>query len=77
MLVLSSDGSDSLASRLFWGGFDAFEPETIDLYLRLLKRSEVVFDIGANTGLFALLVTIDCRDREVYFVAETSTLGRK
>lgn len=65
-VVITSDGSDSLASTLFWSGLSGFEPETMDLYFRLLKYSKTVFDIGANTGLFALFAAIDCRSRDVY-----------
>jgi FkbM family methyltransferase len=65
-LKIISDGKDSIASGLYWNGLDSFEPETLELYFHLLKYSRVVFDVGANTGLFALLAAVDSRDREVY-----------
>lgn len=66
VLILASKGDDSIASSAYWYGLHSFEPETIDLYFHLLKHSQVVFDIGANTGLFALLAAVDSREREVH-----------
>ena len=66
VLVLVSDGRDSLASRLYWSGLRAFEPETIDVYMRLLKHCRVVFDVGANTGVFALLAANYASDMDVH-----------
>lgn len=64
--LTSKDGRDSIASRLYWGGLRGHEPETIDLFLHLLGHSSVVFDIGASTGLFALVAAIDHKDRIVH-----------
>jgi FkbM family methyltransferase len=66
VLILKSDGDDPTASRLCWCGLRSFEPETIDLYFHLIKHSKIVFDVGAHTGLFALLAAIDSRDREIH-----------
>lgn len=65
-VVLVSDGNDSLASRLYWSGLVAFEPETIDLFLHLLEYSSVVFDVGAYTGIFALISAISGVDKSVH-----------
>ena len=66
ILVLTSWGTDPIASSLYWGGLESFEFETFKLYLQLLKDAKVVFDIGANTGIFALLAAIDSPDRQVH-----------
>ncbi|HMR67149.1 MAG TPA: FkbM family methyltransferase [Anaerolineae bacterium] len=66
VLILSSRGADPIASGLYWGGIESFEAETFKVYFDLLKTAEVVFDIGANTGIFALLAAIDCKDRQVH-----------
>ncbi len=66
VLVLYNDGNDTIASRLFWLGFDSFEPDTIQLLYRLMPGAEAFFDIGANTGLMALLAAIDDPQREVH-----------
>lgn len=66
VLALVSGGADPIASNLYWGGLETFEFETFTLYLELLKNAAVVFDIGANTGIFALLAAIDSPSREVH-----------
>ena len=65
-LILASDGDDAIPSALYWAGPRAYEPGTIDLYWRLLKHFQAVFDVGAHTGLFALLAAIESDDRDVH-----------
>jgi FkbM family methyltransferase len=65
-LILVSDGGDTIASRLYWNGPGGFEPETVNLYMHLMKHARTVFDIGAHTGLFALLAAVDSSDRDVH-----------
>jgi FkbM family methyltransferase len=65
-LVLGNDGNDTIASRLYWLGFDSFEPETIQLLYKLLPGVNTFFDIGANTGLMALLAAIYHPQRQVH-----------
>jgi FkbM family methyltransferase len=52
---METDGRDSIASLVYWLGPESYEPETIRVFLTLAEKSPVVFDIGANTGLYALL----------------------
>jgi FkbM family methyltransferase len=66
VLLLEGDGNDSLASGLYWKGLQSFEPETVELFLDLLEHAAVVLDIGAYTGLFALLAAVDCPARDVH-----------
>jgi FkbM family methyltransferase len=66
VLIVESDGGDSIASALYWNGLRGYEPDTVHLYFQLLRHSTVVFDIGSNTGLFALLAAISDRSREVH-----------
>src|SRR5205085_1739141 len=41
---------------LFWCGIGkGWERYSIDLWLKLCKQADVVFDIGANTGVYALM----------------------
>lgn len=61
-----SDGDDPIASSLYWTGIESFEFETVKLYLHLLENAQVVFDIGANTGLFTLLAAAGSKDRHVH-----------
>lgn len=45
-----------IENRLFWGGIDVgFEPTTVALWRTLAPHARGVLDIGANTGVFALL----------------------
>jgi FkbM family methyltransferase len=53
--IMVNDGSDIIANEIYWKGISAYEPQTENIMLKLLKNTEVFFDIGANTGLFTLL----------------------
>lgn len=65
-LVLCNNGNDTIAARLYWMGFGSFEPETIELLYKLLPSVNTFFDIGANTGLMALLAAINDPKRQVH-----------
>lgn len=52
---LQSGGRDSIASRLFWTGLEGFEPESLGPFYQLARNSQGVLDIGANTGIYALV----------------------
>lgn len=64
--LFKSDGRDQIASRLYWAGFNGHEPETILIYRHLLKRSRVIIDVGASTGLFTLIAGAECADGEIH-----------
>ncbi len=65
-LHMATDGGDAIAGMVFWLGLTGFERTTITLFRDLLKRSKVVFDIGANTGLFGLIAAVDDPLRQVF-----------
>lgn len=44
-----------IENELFWRGLDGWEKVSLELWRRLSARSKVIFDIGANTGVFGLL----------------------
>jgi FkbM family methyltransferase len=48
-------GKDRIAIKLARRGIWGYEGETTQLFLALVKDAQTVIDIGANTGLFALL----------------------
>jgi FkbM family methyltransferase len=48
-------GKDRIAIKLARRGLWGYEGETIRVFLDLVKEARTVIDIGANTGLFALL----------------------
>lgn len=54
-LRLHSQGDDWVTNQIFWKGWQAYEPGTIDVFYRLAERSEVVLDVGAYVGFFGLV----------------------
>jgi len=54
-VTLQSRGRDSIASRLYWRGLEGFEPESLGTFRHLATASDGVLDIGANTGIYALV----------------------
>jgi len=45
-----------LENEIFWSGLtDGWEKVSVNLWITLCKQSSVVFDIGANTGIYALI----------------------
>lgn len=50
-----SEDDDRIAGEIYDRGIAGFEPESVRTFLSLLARSaSVIFDIGANTGVYAL-----------------------
>lgn len=64
-IQLATAGRDSIASRLFWRGLEGFEPESLGPFHRLAKASVGVLDIGANTGVYALVAAAANPDADV------------
>jgi FkbM family methyltransferase len=46
---------DTVGEVLYWYGLKRFEPSTVPLFIELARKSRGVLDIGANTGLYAVL----------------------
>jgi len=65
-IYIESDAYDHITASLYWRGVKAFEPETIRIFLKLLKEAGNIVDIGANTGLYALIAAADNPTRNVY-----------
>ena len=61
-----SDGGDSIASNLYWGGMNNYEPETMELFNVLLTECKYIFDIGANSGVFSLYCLSTNKNAKVY-----------
>ncbi len=55
VVLMHNDGHDRIASMLYWRGLRGWEPATVRIFLRLIPPGSAVLDVGANSGLFALL----------------------
>jgi FkbM family methyltransferase len=51
---------------LFWKGITGYERESVNIWIKALKEAKTVVDIGANIGLFSLLVKTLNPGAEVY-----------
>lgn len=45
------------ANVVYWGGLEAVEPECVRPWEIACRHADVVLDVGANVGLFALMAT--------------------
>lgn len=56
-----------IENEIFWCGLnEAWEKTSIQLWQKLVRRADVIFDIGANTGLYALVAKSLNADSKVY-----------
>jgi FkbM family methyltransferase len=46
---------NTIENELFWLGPRGWEPYSTKAWIRLSEKSNVIFDIGANTGLYSLI----------------------
>ncbi|MDH5545047.1 MAG: FkbM family methyltransferase [Gammaproteobacteria bacterium] len=54
-------------NRIFWNGlYGDFERHSLRLWTELCQMSDVIFDIGANTGIYALLAKAVNPSAKVY-----------
>lgn len=47
--------TSDIARLLFWGGVKAFEYNSVRIFLKLVIKSKVFIDIGANIGYYSLV----------------------
>lgn len=56
----------TIENEIFWNGLgETWEPETVDLWISLCEKSKVIFDIGANTGIYSLIARSLNKDNEI------------
>src|SRR5262249_58762655 len=58
-------GKDRIALKLGRQGVFGYEPECMQVFLRLLANTRFFVDVGANTGLYALVAAIQDPARRV------------
>ena len=44
-----------LENQLFWKGLEGYEPNSLKIWLKLSEMSNIIFDLGANNGIYSLL----------------------
>jgi FkbM family methyltransferase len=44
-----------IENELFWRGLGGWEKTSLELWVRLCRRSRVILDVGANTGVYSLV----------------------
>ncbi|HXG85364.1 MAG TPA: FkbM family methyltransferase [Pyrinomonadaceae bacterium] len=45
-----------LENSLFWEGIEnGWEKTSVSLWIKLVRQAEVIFDVGANTGIYSLI----------------------
>jgi hypothetical protein len=53
-LFMENEGRDGVANSIHWLGVEGYEPGLVKIWVDLARRSNVIFDIGAYTGLYSL-----------------------
>lgn len=77
VLHLFSKGDDWVTNQVFWKGWEAYEPGTIDLFYRLAVRSSIVLDIGAYVGFFSIVAALANRKASVYAFEPMEAIHRR
>jgi FkbM family methyltransferase len=62
MFTYSPSAHDGIGRSLFWRDLKGYEAETVRVFCKLAKESDLVVDVGANTGLYTLLACAANRD---------------
>jgi FkbM family methyltransferase len=57
----------TIPSILFWRGIGGYERQSITIWSRLSQQARVIFDVGANFGLFGLIGQLTNRVAQVYY----------
>ncbi len=55
-----------IENQLFWDGIFGWEPKSTYLWAQLCKKSNVIIDIGANTGVYSLIAKSINPSADVY-----------
>ncbi len=66
-----------IENELFWKGIKGWEQVSLELWIRLCRRSSVICDIGANTGVYALTAKAVNPSAKVVAVEPVARVFRK
>ena len=57
-----------IENEFYWKGYDksGFEPISRELWWKLCKRANTIFDIGANTGLYSLFASLSNPNAQIH-----------
>ncbi len=56
----------TIENELFWNGLENWERDTVWLWCELVKNAHVVYDIGANTGVYSMIASTLNSNLEVH-----------
>ncbi|MFM7662520.1 MAG: FkbM family methyltransferase [Bacteroidota bacterium] len=59
-------GFTTIENELFWNGLEGWEKISIKIWVELAKQSNVILDIGANTGVYSLIAGTLNKNAKIY-----------
>ena len=65
-LFMENDGRDGVANSIYWLGIKGYEFESTKIWVELARKSKVIFDVGAYTGLYSLLAARVNSEAEIF-----------
>lgn len=65
-LQLQDPSASTVLANLWWDGILGYEPETLRLFSVLAKDVDVVYDVGAYFGLYALVAAVSAPRARVF-----------
>ena len=66
VIKFTSNGYDATANLLYWSNGKEYEPNIINLLHTLGHEAQVMFDVGANTGVISIHMALLPFAKEVY-----------
>ncbi len=66
-----------IENQLFWQGIEGWEKISLRLWAQLATRSGVIFDVGANTGIYSLIASTVNRKANVIAVEPIERVYKK
>lgn len=67
-----------IENEIFWSGLtNGWEKESIKLWIKLCEKSNIVLDIGANTGVYSLIAKVVNPDSKVFAFEPVNRVFKK